>query len=123
MNKLERSMNTVLHACGIPYSVAWQPRESEKHAIIDTATRRITIFSETEQEAWATLVHEALELKIRPLLAYYRELVNTLISFIEKRAYLTKEEFLESLPGDLSRIMFEVENARKRNQNGAEREE
>ena len=112
MSKLEHSMNSVLAKLGISYSVAWTPCESEKHAIIDTKEHKIIIFSKTEDEAWLSLKHELLEIELRPLLHAYREFANVLLSFIEKFLYQRKERFLENLPDNLSRIMFEVENAR-----------
>jgi len=94
---------------GIRYQVEWKPCEHEKHGIIDTTRRKIIIFSKTEEEAWCTLFHEVLELKIRPVLACYRGLVNLLISFIEKRVYLEKEKFLEEIPEIMTVLNNEME--------------
>jgi len=114
MNKcepVEKRMNCVCSELGIRYQVEWKPCEHEKHGVIDTTRRKIIIFSKTEEEAWRTLFHEALELKIRPLLASYRELVNLLISFIEKHVYLEKEKFLEEIPKIMIVLNSEMEKA------------
>jgi len=63
--------------------------------------------------SWATLIHEVLELKIRPLLSFYRSLVNTLIEFIEKHVYQEKEKFLESLPEVVTVLLDEMEKVTK----------
>lgn len=112
MNKrksIEKRMNSACSELGIRYQVEWKPCEHEKHGVIDTIERKIIIFSKTEEEAWRTLFHEALELKIRPLLSFYRSLTNLLIGFVEKRVYLEKEKFLEEIPEIMTVLNNEME--------------
>lgn len=109
---LETRMNNVLVRLGLPYQVKWLPMEASNHGSINVNEKLITIHDTTEDQAWATLIHEVLELKLRPLLSYYRELVNTLITFIEKHVYNEKERFLEELPQFLTTVTKEVERTR-----------
>ena len=106
--KLEDRMNRLVSQLGLGYRVGWIPDEeaSARAAVKDGL---IIIHDIDEAEAWSSLVHEILELKLRPLLSYYRGLVNALISFIDKRAYIEKEKLLECLPTDFMLIM-EQEN-------------
>lgn len=96
------------------FKVVWTPSPNvNNHGQIDLPNRTIHIFDIDEKDAWITLVHELLELKLRPVLSYYRSLVNILIEFIEKQAYQNKEKFLECLPEAVSTLLNEMEKAKK----------
>ena len=110
----EKRMSEICGKVGLPFKVVWTPDPSVKdHGKIDLKNRVIHIFDLTEKDAWITLVHEILELKIRPLLQFYRNLVNTLIEFIEKHVYREKEKFLESLPETMTVLIKEMEKVTK----------
>lgn len=100
---LEQRMNQFLGKVGLEgWTCVWTPDASKKmHGEILPRDRLILIYSSTNSEAWLTLLHEVLELRLRRVLKPYRLLVNSLIEVLEKTAYLEKERFLEDLPGIL----------------------
>ena len=107
---VEDRMNAVCSRLGLPFTVVWTPDPSmNNHGLVDPKNHVIHIFDLNENDAWATLTHEVLELKIRPLLSFYRNLVNVLIEFIEKQVYREKEKFLESLPETMAVLFSEME--------------
>lgn len=113
INSIEERMSDICNKIGLPFKVVWTQDPSMKdHGKIDIENHVIHIFDLTEKDAWATLIHEVLELKIRPLLSFYRNLVNTLIEFIEKHGYQEKEKFLESLPETLTVLLNGAEKQR-----------
>ncbi len=44
-----------------------------------------------------TLIHEILELKLRPLLGAYMSAINQLMTLVEKLLYSKKERFLQDI--------------------------
>ena len=107
---VEDRMNAVCSRLSLPFKVVWAPDPNMKdHGITDLKNCGIHIFDLNEKDAWATLMHEILELKLRPLLSFYRSLVNVLIEFIEKHVYREKEKFLESLPETMTVLFTEME--------------
>ena len=115
MASVEDRMNAVCSRLGLPFKVVWTPDPSANdHGRIDLKNHIIYIFDLNEKDSWATLVHEVLELKLRPLLSYYRDLVNVLIEFIEKHVYQEKEKFLESLPETMPVLFSEMEKVERR---------
>jgi hypothetical protein len=115
MNEAESKMNILLERLGLGYSVKWAPCDSVKeHGKILQSEKTILIFDRSEEEAWNTLVHEILELKLQPLLSFYRDLVNVLISFIEDHIYREKERLLEVLPTDFLTVMRLIEEVKKK---------
>ena len=62
----------------------------------------LLIFDEDENQAWISFTHEVIEFRLRPVLKVYRDLVNHLISIIEKIAYERKEEALNLLLSDMT---------------------
>lgn len=113
MNKrepVEKRMTEVCNRLGHSFRVVWTPSPNGKaHGKIDLENHTIHIFDMDKKDAWTTLIHEILELKTRPLLSYYRTLVNVLIEFIEKQAYKNKERFLEGLPETVTVLLDEME--------------
>jgi len=118
MNKrepIEQRMSDICNKLGFPFKVVWTPSpDANDRGKIDLANHTIHVFNMTEKDAWTTLIHEILELKIQPLLSYYRNLVNTLIEFIEKHVYQEKEKFLESLPENITIFLDEMKKVRTR---------
>lgn len=106
---IEERMSDVCSKLGMPFKVAWTPDPSmSEHGKVDLKNHVIHIFDLNERDAWVTLTHEILELKIRPLLSFYRSLVNTLIEFIEKHVYQQKEKFLEGVPETVTVLLEEI---------------
>ena len=61
-------------------------------------TLMIEIYDIDEDDAWATFVHEVVEIKLRSLLRTYRILVNKLIEGYQELADGEKDRFIEGLP-------------------------
>ena len=57
----------------------------------------IEIYDLDEDDAWDTLIHEIVEIKLRSALRPYRLLVNSLIGVIQEIADGEKDRFIESL--------------------------
>lgn len=111
---IEQRMSEVCSKLGLPFKIVWTPDASRSdHGKIDLKNQVILIFDLNEKDAWITLIHEILELKIRPLLQFYRSLVNTLIEFIERHVYQEKEKFLESMPETMMALIKEMEKVTK----------
>lgn len=82
---LEARMNLLLERLGIPLRAVWSPdADCNQHAKIDLDHGLIIIFDEEPSQAWISFMHEAIEFRLRPVLKVYRDLVNHLISIIEK---------------------------------------
>jgi len=110
----EERMNQVCARLGLPFKAVWTPNPSVKdHGKIDLKNQVILIFDLNEKDAWITLIHEILELKIRPLLQFYRSLINSLIEIIERIGYRQKEKFLQSLPETMTILLEEMEKVTK----------
>lgn len=106
----EQRMNEICSKLGMPFKVVWTPDPgANDRGKIDLKNHVIYIFDLKEEDAWSTLVHEVLELKIRPLLSFYRSLINVLIEALEKLGYIQKERFLEALPETLAVLLDEME--------------
>jgi hypothetical protein len=101
MNATETTakMQSCLDRLGIPLTVAWQPNPiRDKHGLIESGSKTLLIFDEEEDEVWQTLLHEALEWKLKEVTSIYRQMINGLIEVLEKIAYREKERFLEAAP-------------------------
>ena len=57
----------------------------------------IEIFDLDEDDAWATFIHEVVEIKLRSLLRTYRILTNKLIEGYQELADAEKDRFIETL--------------------------
>ena len=93
--RLTERMQKLLDELGVPLTVAWVPKsQNMKHGEIDKASQTIFIYDVDPEEAWKTLIHEILELKLQDYTRVYRTIINGLIEVLEKTAYAQKEEFL-----------------------------
>lgn len=105
---VEARMNRLLQRLGLSFTVQWVPDPTKNnHGSVNMCEGIINIHDSTEPEAWVTLEHEVLELKMRPAFFLYRGIVNSLIDLIEKATYREKEKFLESLPTILKEFQKE----------------
>lgn len=95
---LEDEMNRALKSLGLGYRVIWSPDpEAPRRGESLPEERLIIIKDQDPDQAWDTLVHEAVELKLRRVLNPYRRLVNKLIEYIEEETHREKERFIEEL--------------------------
>ena len=92
-------MNKILASLGLyEWNLIWEPDHHQvNRGQIIPKTKTILISDEEASEALETLLHEALEIKMRPLLGVYRETVNHLIAIIEEIAYRQKEQLIDEL--------------------------
>jgi len=98
-NEYEKYMNETLHRLGLGHwSVCWLPELSSLvRGRVLPKKRLIEIFDVDMDEAWKTLFHEVIEIKLRSTLRPYRLLVNSLIGIIEEIADNEKDVFIETL--------------------------
>jgi len=98
---LEDKMNNLLSRLGVPLKAVWLPsRDAKEHARIVPEERLIMIYDEGEDEAWASLLHEIMEWRLRPVHKVYRDTINKLITLLEEIAYSRKEEALSHILDD-----------------------
>ena len=55
------------------------------------------LISGRTEDAMETLIHEIIELKLRPLLGAYMSTINQLMTLVEKLLYSKKERFLRDI--------------------------
>jgi len=107
---VESRMNLALRKLGLPLEVSWTPDTKAEHrARLDVERGLIHLYSLSEAEAWASLIHEVEEYRLRPLLGFHTALTNTLIDFVQKQAYALKEKALEALSRDIVALAKEAE--------------
>jgi len=100
---LEEQMNRLLERLGISLRAVWLPSDNhEEHARIIAQEGLIMVYDKCESEAWASLIHEVIEWRLRPVLRVYRDTINHLITLIEEIAYSRKEEALSNIVTDFS---------------------
>ena len=95
----ESQMNNLVKSFGLSgWTVLWTP-DPTQHARgkILLEAKTIIIYDEKPEAARETLLHEAIELKLRPMLKPYRTLVNTLIDWADGQVYEQKEKAIEEL--------------------------
>jgi len=96
---LESRMNQILGKLGLPLRAVWCPDpDNTQHARI--VEDLILVFDEEPSQAFSSFLHEIVEFRMRPVLSFYRGLVNSLIGIVEKVAYERKEEALSLLIHD-----------------------
>ena len=95
------------------WQVIWEPDSTQPRGQIQLDSRIILIHNEKPEDAIETLLHEALELKLRPMLKPYRTLVNSLIEWADGQVYEAKEKTIEDI---LQLVKFnEEEHASQKN--------
>lgn len=95
----EARMNEAIKSLGLSeWIVIWEPdltQPSRGQVLLESKT--IIINDEEPEDAFKTLLHEALEIKLRPMLRPYRTLVNALIEWADGQVYESKEKVIEDL--------------------------
>ncbi len=91
-------MNEILHLFGLQeWYALWEPdlnTEVKGECFPDDMS---ILISGRPEDAVETLIHEIIELKLRPLLGAYMSTVNQLMTLIEKLLYIKKERFLRDI--------------------------
>ena len=92
-------MNRILQHLDLRnWKALWDPDSSQPNrGQVLSRSKLILVHDEDPNAARETLIHEALEAKLRDVLRPYREVVNGLIQAFEKITYQQKEDFLDDL--------------------------
>jgi len=94
----ETHMNEVIKIFDLKnWTVIWVPDKTQPRGQIQPETRVILIHDDKAEDALETLLHEVLEIKLRPMLKPYRDLVNSLVGWADKQVYYSKEEIINDL--------------------------
>ena len=95
---LEEHMNEILHLFGLQeWYVLWEPdikTEFKGECFPDDMS---ILISGRPEDAVETLIHEILEIKLRPLLGAYMSAINQLMTLVDKLLYSKKERFLQDI--------------------------
>jgi hypothetical protein len=109
---LEEKLSGIIKRLGLgEWAVLWRP-DPTRHSrgqILPEA-KIIIIYDNEPEAARETLLHEVIEIKLRPILRPYRDLVNSLIDWADKQTYEAKEGAIEDLlPILVKYVEYEVE--------------
>ena len=96
---IEEKLNGTIKLLGLSgWTVIWEPSPTQSsRGRILPETKTILIHDNEPEAAMETLIHEILEIKLRPILRPYRTLVNSLIDWADKQTYEAKERAIEDL--------------------------
>jgi len=113
LNELtEEKMNKIVESLGLSgWTVIWEPdpAQSNRGRVLLEA-KAIIIHDKEPEDALRTLLHEVLEIKLRPMLKPYRSLVNVLLDWANRQVYESKEKAIEDLlPILVKYVEYEVE--------------
>lgn len=102
-NDIEEKMNDILDELGLRgWKALWVPdKDMCIRGKIELTNKTVCIYDVDPSNAWETLIHELLELKLRTLIKPYREMTNLLIGHIESLIYSEKEKLIDELPNIL----------------------
>ena len=92
-------MNALVRGLGLAnWEVVWRPIETQgKRGEIIPESRTILVFDPIPKFAMRTVLHEVLELKLRPAFNVQMSLSNALIEWANAQAYKMKERSIEEL--------------------------
>jgi len=95
----ESRMNEFIKMLGLTnWEVVWQPDEAEqKLGRIIPENRIILVHALDTKAAMRTVLHEVLELKLRPAFNVQMSLSNALIEWANTQAYKMKERSIEDI--------------------------
>jgi hypothetical protein len=95
----EEKMNKIVESLGLSgWIVVWEPNPTEPNrGQILPESKTIIIHDEEPEDALKTLLHEVVELKLRPVLRLYRSLANALLNWADEQVYYEKEKAIDDL--------------------------
>ncbi len=95
----EAQMRLTLRRMGLEeWRAAWKPGcSSSKRGECLPESRLILVYDVDPERAQETLIHEALEIKLRGITTPYRTLINALLTWADEQAYREKEKAIDSL--------------------------
>ena len=97
--KYEAKMNELVKGLGLAHwEVVWEPDEAQqKLGRIISESQIILVHDLDAKAAMRTVLHEVLELKLRPAFNVQMSLSNALIEWANTQAYKMKERSIEDL--------------------------
>lgn len=95
----EKKFNETIKRLGLSeWTVLWEPGSTQpSRGQVFPEAKTIIVHDKEPEAAMETLLHEVVELKLRPMLKPYRTLVNALIKWADERVYEAKEKAIEDL--------------------------
>lgn len=95
---LEAELNRLVKKFGLDYMVVIAPKtKSRKRGKVDPHEKIIYVYTDDPDLAYQVLLHEILEIKLRPLLNKYIDLINLLMKYIEDQLYIEKETVIDEI--------------------------
>lgn len=95
----EAKMNAFIKALDLAnWMVVWEPdEEMEELGRVIPDSRIIIVHDMIPKAAMRTVLHEVIELKMRPAFQVQRDLVNALIRLMDAQTYKMKERSIEDI--------------------------
>lgn len=99
IKKHEAKMNELVRGLGLTnWEVVWRPIETQgKRGLIVPENQVIIVYDHLPKFAMRTVLHEVIELKLRPAFNVQMSLSNALIEWANAQAYKMKERSIEDL--------------------------
>ncbi len=110
--KIEKELNMALRYLGLRgWTVVWEPEPSEKaRGLILPDERIILISDEMPLDAFETLAHEYLELRLQAMNKAKNATINALLKALQEIYYKEKERGIDSLvPPVLERMIEKID--------------
>jgi len=95
----EAKMNELIRSLGLEgWQIVWEPDPSQtKRGQISPEARVILVHDSETNDAIRTVLHEVLELKLRPAFNMQTSLTNALLEWANTEVYKAKERAIEDL--------------------------
>lgn len=96
---IEEKLNGTIKLLGLSgWTVLWEPDSTQpKRGQIIPETRIILVHDKEPEAAMMTVLHEVLELKLRPAFNMQTSLTNALLEWANTEVYKAKERAIEDL--------------------------
>ena len=101
IRRIEDRLNDLVARFGLKYRVVVSfPGPGNKLGEVDEKNKIIYVYSVDEDEAYKILLHEIIEIHLKPVINKYTRLINKLLEYIQEELYIEKEKFINKM-GDL----------------------
>ena len=110
--KIEKELNMALRYLGLRgWTVVWEPEPSEKaQGLIVPEDNIILLSDEMPLDAFETLAHEYVELKLQAMVESRNATINALLKALQEIYYKEKERGIDSLvPPVLERMLEKID--------------
>jgi len=114
IEECEKLFNDIVRMIGLDITVVYSPDPDAKdHGQYIPKEKLIILYDEDPDEAFKSLIHEVVEIRLYPLIKKYRLLVNTLIKYIDERLEYEKELTIERIVKDMLTIIEERSRSKR----------